>query len=174
MTIELSLKEDEFQSLLEGLYKSLQCSPLSHKIKSKAWDHFKTLGLPNRKTEQFRYVPLRKLFEKQFVTSFASEIDPIAVQQHVLPECEESVIVLVNGRYVQELSNTKGLSSKLVIASLNEALSTYGAFLNNHFTKTLKEETDPFAALNTALNEEGVFVYLPPKTIVNKPIQILT
>jgi len=172
MIQELTLKEDEFQGQLESLYLNFKADQLL-KIKEKAWDHFKTLGLPNRKSEVFRYVPLRKLFEKKYEAPQFSEIDPASILQHVLPECKESFIVLVNGSYSKELSNTKVLGSRIAISSLNEAISTYGAFLNNHFAKTLKEETDPFAALNTALIEGGVFIYLPPKTIVQKPIQIL-
>lgn len=173
MTIELTSREDEFQSLLETIYDAIDVSPLSRKIKIKAWDHFKTLGLPKRKNENFRYVPLRKLFEKQYSAPKSFEIDKASINQHILPECQDSLIVLVNGSYSKELSNVTGLSSRIVITSLNEAVTTYGAFLTNHFTKTLKEESDAFAVLNSALNEEGVFVYLPPKTIAEKPIQIL-
>ena len=56
---------------------------------------------------------------------------------------------------------------------LQEAAQTYGAFLNNHWTKSLKEETDPFAALNGPCTARGAFLYLPPKSVVEAPIQIL-
>ena len=61
----------------------------------------------------------------------------------------------------------------LVIAPLDEAMRTYGTFLNNQWTKSLKDESDPFVLINGALHQHGVFVYLPPKTIVETPIQLL-
>jgi Fe-S cluster assembly protein SufD len=173
MIQELTSKEDEFQLMLDKLYGEPLRNPLFLKIKSKAWDQFKTLGLPNRKSEVFRYVPIRKLFEKQYSAVNSTKIDPEIVEKAVLPECKESCIVLVNGRYSEALSNRNAIPSSVVISSLDEAISTYGAFLNNHFTKTIKEESDPFVSLNTALQSEGVFIYLPPKTVVETPIQIL-
>jgi Fe-S cluster assembly protein SufD len=52
-------------------------------------------------------------------------------------------------------------------------MGTYGAFLNNHWSKSIKEETDPFAILNAALHREGVFIYLPPNTLIENPIKIV-
>jgi Fe-S cluster assembly protein SufD len=56
---------------------------------------------------------------------------------------------------------------------LVDATATYGAFLNNHWAKSMKIEADPFAAINAALHQEGLFLYLPPKCKVSVPIQIL-
>ena len=39
--------------------------------------------------------------------------------------------------------------------------------------KGLKEETDPFAALNAAMHVKGAFVFVPPKVEVQAPIQYL-
>lgn len=167
MIFDLNTKEDEFQSMLDLAYDP------SHPIKHKAWEHFKRLGLPNRKIETYRYVPLRKLFEKKYETiSFSDSVlqQPLKA---VLPECETSLIVLVNGQYEEKLSNTTGLSPKIVISSIQDGMKTFGSFLTNHFVKTLKDEIDPFVSLNGALSHEGVFIYLPPNVLVDKPIQIL-
>jgi Fe-S cluster assembly protein SufD len=61
----------------------------------------------------------------------------------------------------------------VVICSLSQATKTYGSFLNNRWTKILKEEPDCFAALNGAMHGEGVFIYLPPNIAAPTPIQIL-
>src|SRR4029077_476953 len=91
----------------------------------------------------------------------------------IYPECRHSVLVFVNGYYSPQLSNLHALPSKVAVSSLQDAVQTYGAFLNNHWTKSLKEETDSFAALNGALHLKGAFLYLPPKCMIEAPIQIL-
>ncbi len=52
-------------------------------------------------------------------------------------------------------------------------MKTFGAFLNNNWARSMKEELDPFAVLNAALHRDGAFIYLPPKQKIEAPIQIL-
>jgi Fe-S cluster assembly protein SufD len=173
MIQELTSKEDEFKIFLNGLFSKLPSNSLFYKTQYKAWDHFQSLGLPNRKSEVFRYVPLRKLFEKKYFVENAAQVDSRAIEKAILPECLESCIVMVNGRYCEELSNRKALPASVIISSLEDAMGVYGAFLNNHFTKTIKDEQDPFVSLNTAIQKDGVFIYVPPKIVLQVPVQIL-
>jgi Fe-S cluster assembly protein SufD len=81
--------------------------------------------------------------------------------------------VFVNGHYQPDLSLLKNVPSKVVVSLLTDATRTYGAFLNNQWAKGMKEETDPFAAFNGALHQNGAFLYIPPRTVLEVPIQIL-
>lgn len=174
MTNTLDTEKYELNTVLDEIFLKSNASQLLQKIKVKAWDQFKTLGLPTRKLEAYRYIPLRKIFDKPYkACTHQPVIKKDAIAKHVLVECIDSCIVMVNGAYSKELSSITAIPSRVVISSLNEAMTTYGSFLTNHFTKTLKDENDAFAALNAALGSEGVFIYLPPKTVLEKPIQIL-
>lgn len=46
--------------------------------------------------------------------------------------------------------------------SLPMAMRSYGLYLQNRIARGVKEEHDPFAALNGALFQEGKFLYVPP------------
>lgn len=157
---------------LDQLYKNIP-DDATRKMRIKAWEHLQALGLPTSKNEVFRYVPLRKFFSRAYVPSQPKHVQPEAIAPHIFPECRNSVIVFVNGFYSQELSSVSALPKRVVITSLDEAAKTYGALLNNHWTKSLKEETDPFALMNACLHDRGAFIYLPPKTILEAPLQIL-
>jgi Fe-S cluster assembly protein SufD len=143
------------------------------KMRSKAWEHFLELGLPKRKDEVYRYVPLRKLFAEKYTLSQATKLTSSEIETHILPECSQSVLVFVNGHFTPELSRIEALPKRMSAIHMTEAMRTYGSFLNNQSARTLKEETDPFATVNGALQRDGLFVYLPPKTIVDVPLQIL-
>ena len=167
------IEEETFKSVLENLRAHSSSTDALDKFRQKAWSHYLTLGLPSRKSEAYRTIKLRHLFSKPYQAAGQEAIIFNQIAPWILPECQNSVLVFVNGAYAPELSCLDALPSKVAVSPLQEAVQTYGAFLNNHWTKSLKEETDSFAALNGALHQKGAFIYLPPKSIVEAPIQML-
>lgn len=172
MTAQTGAEQEAFQTLLHTHFDQLNEDSLQ-KVRLKAWDHFLELGLPGSKADVFKYVRLKNLFSQKYSVAFPTQLTKEAIEKHVLPECKGSVLVLVNGHYRPELSSTKGLPGKVAISHISAATRTFGTFLNNHWAKTMKEETDPFAVLNAALQRDGIFIYLPPKVILEQPIQII-
>lgn len=167
------LKEEHpLRLFLDRLYQNIP-DDATRKMRVKAWEHLHAIGLPTAKNEAFKYVPLRKFFSREYVQARPREVSVETIASHVFPECRNSVIVFVNGFYSSHLSSLSALPKRVVITSLDEAGKTYGALLNNHWTKSLKEETDPFALMNACLHEAGAFIYLPPKTVLEVPLQIL-
>jgi Fe-S cluster assembly protein SufD len=162
-----------FQMLLEKHYSQLVNNSAMQKYQTKAWDHFLSLGLPTKNNDVFRYVPLKQLFSQSFGLSKPTAVTAAQVAPYTYPECKNSLLVFVNGHYQPVLSNISALPKNVVISPLQDALRTYNALLNNQWSKFLKEETDPFTTLNAALHQDGGFIYLPPKSIVEAPIQIL-
>lgn len=123
-----------------------------HVADRQAWDRFVELGLPSKEWEVFRYVRLNDLYAQTFEQ--AEKAKPSLTPQ-------EGKLVFVNGRYSEELS----LPPQGVIAlPLSKAKKTYGSFLNHRLASQLKEEKDPFATLCSALSDDALFVYLPPKS----------
>ena len=163
----LSNLEEQFQLNLKGL------SPLQRAIREKAWDHLLELGLPKRKQSGYQYVPLSQLYQESFELPARPSLSFDRITPHIFPESLGALLVFVNGRFVPELSQTEALPKEVVVLPLREALGTYGAFLQGRVARQLKEESDPFAALNLAMVETGLFVYLPPEVKVEVPIQCL-
>lgn len=171
---QLEQESQSFYTMMENVYDALPENDSLQKLRLKAWEHFLELGLPNSRTsEVFRYLRMRNLYAKSYSTSVEAQIDKEAFSSHIYPECKGSCIVFVNGFYRPELSHLEKLPQRIVITSLSDAYRTFGTFLNNQWHKSLKDETDPFMALNGALHQSAGFVYVPPKTIVNVPLQIL-
>lgn len=142
-----------FTDLLTETFQKIQ-DPLAP-MRQKAWDRFLEMGLPDRSDEAFKYIPLDRLYEENFVSG-----QSIAEQKYG--------IVFDNGRFRPDLSL---LPPQVIVLPLSDALRTYGGFLQNRWSKTLKTETDPFALLNLAVHPQGVFIYVPPKTVISEPIQ---
>lgn len=173
MMAQPGLEQETFQSLLERLRQEAAPDDTLAKMRQKSWQQFLDLGLPTRKQEAYRYIKLRHLFSQEYGFPKEKILTSDQIHPWIYPECRHSVIVFVNGDYSAQLSNLSALPSKIVISSLQEAVQTYGVLLNNNWTKSLKEETDAFAALNRAFHRQGAFIYIPPKTVSEVPIQIL-
>ena len=160
--------QEECSERMESFWSGFSETDSLFRLRAKAWSCYREIGLPDRKTEVFRYIPMRKFFSREYVAASRSGLSKA---EGVFPESEKSCLVFVNGFFAPELSSMQ--LPGIVIASLSEAINTYGAFLQNQWEQFYGKETDPFAALNGALHGEGLFIYVPPKTVVEKPIEIL-
>jgi Fe-S cluster assembly protein SufD len=172
--IEQQKSESEvFHQFLTAQFNEISHSDVMQKIRNKAWDHYLELGLPSRKSEAFNYIKFSHLFNQSFSSPKVCSVTEQEIDACLYPECKNSALVFINGFFQPSLSRLSALPARLVILSLAEALKSYGTFITNYWAKSLQEETDPFASLNAALHSNGCFVYLPPKTVIETPIQIL-
>jgi Fe-S cluster assembly protein SufD len=151
---------------LESLKKLYQEKPLSSfdQLQTQAWDQFSLSGLPSRESSGYRHMRLRDLYSKE-----VNSCQKPTLNQKTAP----ATFVFVNGTYVEELSDKSGLPKELVVMPLSKAMRTFGSYLQGRFSLHAKEGRDTFAQLNTALFQEGLFIYLPPKCVVEVPIRIV-
>ena len=129
-------------------------------LSNTCWERFRTVPLP----EDSRTLQIENLYKVPF--TLPSTQSKVVFQA----KCPERVIVFVNGVYQEALSQ---LPEECVILPLTAALSTYGNFLRQRWTKQSQSERDPFALLNGAFTGGGVFIYLPPECVVEEPVEIL-
>ena len=141
--------------------------------REKSWHRLCDLGLPTKSHETFRYVSLKELYQASFEPSLPKPIDKSHFAHVILPECQHSHLVFIDGRFSSDLSDISALPSQTVILPLDEALRTHASFLQFHLSRFLKEEKDVFALTNLSLHRNGVFFYLPPQCKVQSPLQTL-
>jgi len=142
--------EDYFDTLVDP-------KELLQTWRKKAWDRFSEVGLPRPKQEAFQYLPLRDLAIPKPAAESATDA---ALSSHTLQ--------LTDGFFQKA-----DLPQPLVCMKLDAAMLVYGVFLQNRLSRSLKEETDPFALMNCAFQGRGAFLYVPPGTVVEQPIEIL-
>lgn len=174
MMTEEIVENSKLEKMFAQIYKEVAAQEDSlQKIRSKAWDHFQEIGFPSKEMEVYKYIPLHKIRVQTFACPTNPHVSKETVQEYVYPECQESFIVFINGYYSEELSCCTAIADKIVISELSQSTRTYGAFLNNHWAKRLKEELDPFAIINAAIHKNGVFIYIPPNLAIEIPLQII-
>lgn len=134
-----------------------------------AWQRACALGLP---FESFQYVPMPHIFNKKLERR-QKEVNLTDLEKAIFPECKDSLLVFVDGVFSDSLSCKSALPPSFFSMPLSDAEIQFEAFLSGRNEMLLREEKDPFALLNYACFEEGMFLYLPPKLKLNVPLQIL-
>lgn len=163
----VSPKEPQlFLQELEKLYaKKLPHWPL-RSISAGAWKSFSQMGLPTKKWEAFQYLPLLQMY-RFLPKRQESTADAAAVKM------PQGISLLVkDGSFCPELSQTSALPKEVVVLPLSKAMGIYGTILANRMQKLQQEEKNPFALVNQAIEQEGIFIYVPPHIEVKDPVSI--
>ncbi|MFZ1806715.1 MAG: Fe-S cluster assembly protein SufD [Cyclobacteriaceae bacterium] len=160
----------EKQTISASLIESIDLAQFSiaREQRTKAFESFKTTGLPEAKSEEYKFTPVTRLLTKHF--SVAELSKPTAASESVKallnPEFSENRIVFVNGIYSKALSSITN-DSKVTIQSLNEAITTNPSLLFDQLNSN-----DPFALLNSTLWSDGLYINVPKNVEEKKPLFI--
>jgi Fe-S cluster assembly protein SufD len=131
---------------------------------------FEKLGFPGRKHEMFTFVNTNAVVSN-FSSPSVTEIDKDQISGFVYPGCEKSFLVLVDGKYREDLSETSGIEDSIKLVSGGDALDD--PEVREYVESSTKTENDVFASINSAFRYDGLFLDVSPKAIMKSPIQIL-
>jgi len=141
-------------------------------FRQEAFEEFKRLGFPSTKVEDWKYINLSPFLKEAF--DIEEESVFYAYADQLKPACIPSLdcykLVLVNGRYAPELSDTIP-GADVTICPIGNAFNKIA--FKKYFGKFLATRHQHFAAANTALFRDGLFVEVNSKAVVNKPIHIV-
>lgn len=142
-----------------------------HVLQKNALNTFVSLGLPSRKQERWKYTDVAFLQDKNYKKSTTIAVDPIKAiaEAKRLQKTKSIFIVLINGHFSTQLSETENLPENVVLCSMQNALVNHAALVKTHLVKN----ANSFASLNTALMTDGVFLHLPKNTTITAPIHFL-
>jgi Fe-S cluster assembly protein SufD len=132
-------------------------------------------GFPTRKDEDWRYTRLEPLLAVPFEPAppgFRYQRAATAVSG-LGPGLDGARLVFVNGRFAPELSRVDGLPAGATVTNLASVLAQGGERLEPIFSPTFAPFHHAFAALNTALTEDGAFVSLAADVVVEAPIELV-
>lgn len=140
-------------------------------INQAAIARFEELKFPHSKHEMFTFVNTKELTSIPFAPPNESKVDPEFLKRHVYSGCERSVLVICDGVYRADLSDTSALDSSLAIKTLSEAAADES--VKKYLLDTVRNENDVFASINAAFMSEGTALEIPDKTVCDPVIQIL-
>lgn len=155
-----ALQHDHLAAEFEAFRTSAAFGPeWLRTARTTAYARFLESGFPTTRDEEWAFTPVTPLTQIEW-----KRASPAAS----LPQVETHGIrlraVLVNGRFAPELSSLENLPGGVTITSLREAMSTQS------LEGPSLESRHPFVSLNTAFFEDGLFVHVGPRAVIDEPI----
>jgi Fe-S cluster assembly protein SufD len=137
---------------------------------------FERLGFPTTRLEDWKFTSVAPITERRFSLAGGVErMSPATVSSFALPSLA-TIAVCVNGRFAPRLSSLNGLPEGVRVLGLEQTLASEPELVESHLTKIAglaAIEQHAFAALNTAFLQDGIVIMVPPRLVVETPIQVL-
>lgn len=136
-------------------------------IRKEAIKRFETLGVPDRKNEDWKYTNIRRVFN-QGLTTKANEtsLTNDQLSKYQIPNMDANLLVIANGKVDWENSKLEGVE----VSDLTEAYTANQDLFNKNFTKVAPTESNAMVALNTAFFS-GVHIHFGG--VNEKPLYII-
>jgi Fe-S cluster assembly protein SufD len=141
-------------------------------LRAEGWDIFNSSGFPTVRDEDWRFTNLAPLARTEFRRAPETAISPAEIESSRL-EGEVCRLVFVNGRFASELSDTSNLPAGLEVSNLAQALNQKTESVEQHLGRYANLRRDAFAALNTALWEDGAYIQIRRGTQIEGPVHLL-
>jgi Fe-S cluster assembly protein SufD len=150
--------------------------PLIHKVRKSAFESFRQLGIPTKKTEAYKYTSLETYLTG---TEYDYELSPLNFEVNLddifhcdIPELATHIALVLNGFYYKH-NRPLNLPAGVILCGLAEASKKYPDLVQKHYGKYADEKSDSMSALTTMFAQDGVFLYVPKNVVVDTPIQII-
>lgn len=165
---------ENFKEYFEQIQQKANGSGLKN-LRQQAFSAFNKMGIPTVKHEEWKYTRLSSVFNKDYQFPFHQEkisVEKADLDQVRLPGYENAnELVFVNGVFTPSLSTLR--SEHLVVLPLEEAArSEYRETVTRHLGHSADYLKDGINALNTALVNGGVFIYVKKGKILQQPVYI--
>lgn len=166
----VSLFEQSREALNQG------SSPLLNRMREVSVKRFAQVGIPDFKTEDYKYTNLKPAFEKSHKQELVREngvIDLNVVFERHIPQIDAYLVFLVNGWFYNGNNPAAELPKGVVLGSLEQIANEKPELLRDYLNRQAALSNDPFVALNTAFAKDGFFLYVPKGVALEKPIQVI-
>jgi Fe-S cluster assembly protein SufD len=162
----------EYQTLAAALPG--QTLPWLQALRQDALAKFSAQGFPSPREEEWRYTNVSAIEKKLFTP--VSQANPQVVnaewlKSHQLQDAWS--LVVVNGHFSAELSVLADLPEAVSVMSLADAMVKHPGKLEKYINRAVNNDEHSFIAFKTAYFTDGLFVYVPARQVLAKPIQLL-
>jgi Fe-S cluster assembly protein SufD len=141
-------------------------NPSVKEVQEKAIQDFASRGIPDKKVEDYKYTNIRLYLNDEFLLKGEvpmlkkSNISRLLIGDYI-------TVVIINGRFVKELSLLEKLPKEITLRNL------FTAIKESKVAGISEGKGNPMATLNTALAQDGLFIHVPEGFHCTVPIHLL-
>ncbi len=176
--------------LMEGLTEALNPAAVEklaisepqwlRERRSHAWDVYERTPMPTTKLEEWRYTDLKKTLDLDALKLSTAESMtdqatwPARLRAAMDEDRDASGHMVIIDGHVVHTDIDEGLAAKgVILESLHDAVAKHPELIQEHLaTEAVPAEEGKFAALNAALWNDGIFLYVPRGVALELPIRV--
>jgi len=167
--MSVAAETDVYRARFDDLRASRRSEPAwLLALRAEGMERFEARGFPTTRDEAWKYTSVAPITRTAFATAAPGRVEEAQLAPFRLRGCRE--VVLVNGRFVSELST--GADRGIEVESLGEVLAAEPDRLQRSLAGHAHDET-AFTALNTAFFEDGALVEIPAGHVAAQPIHVI-
>ena len=144
-------------------------------LRQQALTKFSAQGFPSLREEEWRYTNVSAIEKKLFSPSLIGQAQDIVptdlLASYQLPDAWS--VVLIDGHFCAELSVLEGLPATVTVMSIADALVQQPEIVERYINQAVNNDEHSLVAFNTAWFTDGLFVHVPAKLTLEKPVQVL-
>lgn len=141
-----------------------------------AYDDFCRQGLPTRKVERYKYTDMAPLFAPDYglnLNRLEIPVNPYEAFRCDVPNLSTSLYFVVNDAFYTKLQPKSHLPEGVIIGSLAEEAAKMPHLIGKYYSRIAKTDGDAITALNTMMAQDGLLVYVPKGTKVDRTVQVI-
>lgn len=156
-------------------------------VRDAAFEDFKRQGFPTKKVERYKYTDMQALFAPDYgvnLNRLQIPVNPYDAFRCDVPNLSTLLYFVVNDGAPLHLPPTGGsapsasrtivsLPEGVLIGSLKEFAEQKPELVSRYYAKIAHTDGDAVTALNTMLAQDGMMVYVPKNTKVEKTVQVI-
>lgn len=177
MITETTLKDKISTLYQENKERIFSTDPPSVKsFRESSFKSFLHQDFPTTKLESWKNTNMKKVLERDYSISFEPDgkrIDIDKVFQCEIPDFDTHIISMYNGWYISRDKSLQTLSCGTIIGSFARAMKEYPELVLKHYNQYANAELNGFNALNAAIAQDGIFIYVPDGVETYKTIQMV-
>ena len=158
-------------------YEALICqqsADILNAPRAKAFADFERQGFPTRKQEKYKYTDVGKFFEPDYglnLNRLEFPVNPYEVFKCDVPNMSTSLYFVVNDSFDKHVHPSAQLPEGVIVGSLKDMAEAHPELVKGYYGKLADTSKDAVTAFNTMFAQDGVLVYIPKHTVVERPIQ---
>ena len=146
--------------------------------RAKAFADFERIGFPTRKDEKFKYTDIARLFEPNYglnLNRLDIPVNPYEVFKCDVPNMSTAQHFIVNDAFYNKASSapSNNLPEGVIVGSLKESAKEKPQLIKQFYSQLASTADNAITAINTMFAQDGLFIYVPDNTFIEKPIQII-
>ena len=165
---------DTVRRRIEGADDGAGCAWIDA-LRRDSLERFREQGFPTRRLEEWKYTNIDRLAATEFEVPAAGGPLPSAqtVEELSVPLFACSLFVFIDGYFARDLSTPRAVSGDLHVESLATLRRSEPDSLRSTLAQQVDTKSHPFAALNTALLDDGAVIRLPRGETAVQPIHLV-